>query len=110
MRDYGETLAFTPRLSAPLTRLSFRLIYRGRRLHVDVNSNHARYELLAGEPLGLLHHGQPFTVAMDAPQTRSYPALSQPPPVEPPPGREACRSGVGANGRHGRTAQQRHGY
>ena len=36
MRDHGDTLTFAPRLPARLTRLSFRLIYRGRRLRVTV--------------------------------------------------------------------------
>ena len=51
LRDHGDVLAFAPRLPAPLTRLSFRLLYRGRRLCVEVNPEQARYELLAGEPL-----------------------------------------------------------
>jgi alpha,alpha-trehalose phosphorylase len=101
LRDYGETLAFAPRLPATLTRLCFRLIYRDRRIHVDVHSNHARYELLDGEPLDLLHHGQPITIALDSPQTCSYPPLPTRPPVSPPPGREPCRHGVGANGLDG---------
>ena len=32
MRDYGETLAFAPRLPSRLSRLRFGLVYRGRRL------------------------------------------------------------------------------
>ncbi|HEX5165780.1 MAG TPA: glycosyl hydrolase family 65 protein [Thermomicrobiales bacterium] len=109
MRDHAETLAFAPRLTEPLTRLAFRLLFRGRRIHVDINSDHARYELLAGDPLEIVHHGQPFTLAMDAPQTLPYPALEAPPPITPLPGREACRHGVGANGRLNRKAA-RHRY
>jgi alpha,alpha-trehalose phosphorylase len=109
MRDYGETLAFAPRLPETLTGLSFRMMYRDRRIHVDVNSDHARYELLAGEPLDLLHHGQPITIAPDAPQTCSYPPLPARPPIAPPPGREACRHGVGANG-HDSAQAVRHSY
>jgi len=66
MRDYGETLAFAPSLPTSLTRLSFRLVYRGRRLRVDISNNDVRYELLAGEPLELVHHGEPFVLGMDA--------------------------------------------
>ena len=36
MRDHGDTLHFSPRLPAQLSRLSFRLLYRGRRLCVTV--------------------------------------------------------------------------
>ena len=95
MRDYGDTLAFAPRLPPALTRLSFRLVYRGRRLRIEIGPDHARYELLAGEPLDLLHHGEPFTLAPASPQTLACPAPPEPPPVEPPPGRAAGQHGVG---------------
>jgi alpha,alpha-trehalose phosphorylase len=98
LRDHGEVLAFAPRLPASLSRLGFRLLYRGRRLRVDVGPDHARYQLLAGEPLDLLHHGAPVTLTPDAPQVRGYPTMPEPAPVHPPPGREACRHGVGAEG------------
>jgi alpha,alpha-trehalose phosphorylase len=109
LRDDTGTLAFAPRLAEPLTRLAFRLLYRGRRIHVDINSDHARYELLAGEPIEIVHHGKPFTLTMEEPQTHPYPELVAPPPITPPPGREACRHGVGANGRLHRKAA-RHRY
>jgi alpha,alpha-trehalose phosphorylase len=97
LRDHGDILAFAPRLPAPLTRLSFRLLYRGRRLGVDIGPDAAQYELLAGEPLDLLHHGEPFTLVLNSPLTRTCPALPEPPPVAPPPGRAAGRRGVGAD-------------
>ena len=97
LRDYGATLAFAPRLPAHLTRLRFRLLYRGRRLRIDIRPDHARYELLAGEPIDVLHHGEPITLAPAAPQTRTWSPLPEPPAVEPPPGRQACRHGVGAD-------------
>jgi alpha,alpha-trehalose phosphorylase len=98
MRDHGDTLAFAPRLPVPLNRLSFRLLYKGRRLRVEIHSDHARYELLAGEPLDLLHHGEPFTVETNSPQTRACPATPEVPRVSPPPGRGTGRKGVGADG------------
>ena len=52
MRDHGETLQFAPRLPAKLTRLSFRLLYRGRRLRVIVGRTEAHYELLDGDAVG----------------------------------------------------------
>jgi alpha,alpha-trehalose phosphorylase len=82
MRDHGETLSFAPRLPHPLTRLAFRLTYRGRRLRVEVNGGGARYELLQGEPLDLLHHGEPFTLGADEPQELSVPPI--PPRPAPP--------------------------
>jgi alpha,alpha-trehalose phosphorylase len=97
MRDHGESLAFSPRLPAQLTRLTFRLLYRGRRIRIDIGADHARYELIAGEPLDLLHHGERFTLTSDSPRTHACPALPDCPPVEPPPGRAAGRRGVGAD-------------
>jgi len=91
MRDHGSTLAFAPRLPARLSRLSFRLLYRDRRLRVEVRPGAARYELLDGQPLELLHEGERLTVACGSPQTRDC----APPPrrarCEPPPGRRPPR-------------------
>jgi alpha,alpha-trehalose phosphorylase len=42
MRDHGDTLSFAPRLPSRLARLTFRLVYRGRRLRVDVRSDAVR--------------------------------------------------------------------
>ena len=39
------------RLTAPLTRVAFRLVYRGRRLRVEIGAGTASYELVEGEPL-----------------------------------------------------------
>jgi alpha,alpha-trehalose phosphorylase len=97
LRDYGETLVFAPRLPPPLTRLCFRLLYQGRHLRVEVGSDHARYELLFGEPLTLLHHGEQVNLVLASPQTRACPPTPEVPPVGPPPNRAACRHGVGAH-------------
>ena len=66
-------LAFAPRLPAPLTRLCFRLLYRGRRLLVDIEPDHVRYELTSGERLELLHHGEAVVVSLGAPIRLPYP-------------------------------------
>jgi alpha,alpha-trehalose phosphorylase len=92
MRDHNERLEFAPRLPARLTRLAFRLTYRGRRLRVEVNGQGARYELLHGEPLELLHHGEPVTVTEDEPQELPLPPLPhRPPPPQPPTREPPCR-------------------
>lgn len=96
MRDHGETLCFSPRLPEALTRLCFRLMYRGRRIRVDVNSTEARYELLCGDPLDVYHHGELITLSTEEPVTRTYPPAPQLPPIEPPHGRAACKIGIGA--------------
>ena len=91
MRDHGDTLAFAPRLPPKLTRLSFRLLYRGRRLRVEVHQDTAEYELLSGEPLEILHHGEPLTVQPAEKQTRTLPPAPRLAPVGPPPKRSPPR-------------------
>ncbi len=92
MRDTGPTLSFAPRLPEPLTRLRFRLLYQGRRLCVELLNEHARYEMVAGEPLELYHHGKPFVLTTDSPQLLTNPPAPQPEAVSPPPGREPTGS------------------
>jgi alpha,alpha-trehalose phosphorylase len=87
MRDHGDTLHFSPRLPARLARLSFRLMYRDRRLCVTITRNEASYELLDGEALELRHHGDDFTLGPGVPETREVPPAPQRPRPSQPPGR-----------------------
>jgi alpha,alpha-trehalose phosphorylase len=75
LRDHGDTLAFAPRLPPTLRQLRFRLTYRGRRISVTVGLADASYELLAGESLELLHHGEPFTLEPGVAQVHRCPPL-----------------------------------
>src|SRR5204862_6028219 len=50
MRDHEGVLSFSPRLPARLQRLAFRLLFRGRRVKVEVTKNEATYRV-EGEPL-----------------------------------------------------------
>ncbi|HTN23724.1 MAG TPA: glycosyl hydrolase family 65 protein [Solirubrobacteraceae bacterium] len=88
MRDHGETLEFAPRLPARLERLSFRLLYRGRRLCVTTGRDEATYELVGGEALEIVHHGEPVTLAAGEAQSRPIPALAPRERPAQPPGRE----------------------
>lgn len=110
LRDHGDRLAFAPRLPNELTRLRFRLLYRGRRLQVEIGSGAVCYELLSGEPLELLHYGEPLTLATGVPQTHTYPPPPELAPVSPPPGRDACSPGVGANNHRGQFAAWYRGH
>jgi len=56
MRDHYGRLSFTPRLPAELTRLTFRLSFRGRRLMVAVERDRAIYSLLEDAPLEITDH------------------------------------------------------
>jgi alpha,alpha-trehalose phosphorylase len=88
LRDHGTTLSFAPRLPSRLTRLSFGLLYRGRRLRVHIAHDAAQYELLAGEPLEIRHYGEDVTVTAGTPERRPLPPL----PQYPAPGQPAGRS------------------
>src|SRR5215216_1332179 len=91
MRDHDDTLAFAPRLPPRLARLTFRLLYRDRRLRVEVRSDSASYELLEGQPLELLHHGERITVAAGAPLRCRCAAAPRRTKAQPPPGRRPPR-------------------
>jgi alpha,alpha-trehalose phosphorylase len=86
MRTRSDTLAFSPRLPSGISRLNFRLRYRGRRLHVAITQREVRYELLDGDPLPLIHHGEPITLE-DQPVACEVPPISAGPPPHQPAGR-----------------------
>ena len=73
MRDHGGVLTFAPRLPARLERLAFRLVFRGRRLKVDVTREKAAYTLVEGEPLEVGHHGETVTLSKEQPVALAVP-------------------------------------
>jgi alpha,alpha-trehalose phosphorylase len=87
MRDHGDTLTFAPRLPSRLSRIAFRMLYRGRRLRIEIRPDAARYELLDGGPLELVHHGERLTLRPDAPERRPVPRTPRLDPPRPPAGR-----------------------
>jgi alpha,alpha-trehalose phosphorylase len=87
MRDYEDGLTFAPRLPSRLSRLRFRLLYRGRRLQVEIGSESASYELLEGAPLEVTHHGEVLPLAPGAPETRAIPPAPHRAKPAHPPGR-----------------------
>jgi len=92
MRDRDRTLSFTPRLPAELTRLAFKISVRQRLLAVDVLATTVTYALLEGDPICLLHHGDPVTASVNEPVTLPIPtaAAVSPTPTQPL-GREPTR-------------------
>jgi alpha,alpha-trehalose phosphorylase len=62
MRVWGDVLGFTPRLPGGITRLTFRMRYRGRRLKINITAHQVVYELLAGESLEIEHNGERLTL------------------------------------------------
>ncbi|MER6429636.1 glycoside hydrolase family 65 protein [Streptomyces sp900105245] len=79
-----DLLGFAPRLPEALSRVAFTVLMRGRRLKVDIGPTHVRYRLVKGEPLEVLHHGEPLTVTAGAPVERPVPpATARPEPQQP---------------------------
>jgi len=84
MRDHDGVLSFKPWLPQALSRLGFRLSFRGRRLVVDVDPKQAHYTLIEGKPLEIVHHGEQATIGSDATLTLAIPpAPSREPPTQP---------------------------
>ncbi|MGD0062993.1 MAG: glycosyl hydrolase family 65 protein [Streptosporangiaceae bacterium] len=86
MRAGSGTLSFSPRLPSGISDLTFRLRYRSRRLKVTINSERARYELIDGDPLSLMHHGKLFNLG-PKPAEHAIPLIKAGPRPEQPPGR-----------------------
>ena len=89
----GDSIRFAPRLPYALSRIAFRLLFRGRRLKVEVRRTTATYTLAQGEPIEILHYEKPFTLTAEQPVVRDlpeFPDLVQP---EQPPGRAPRRRG-----------------
>jgi alpha,alpha-trehalose phosphorylase len=83
----GQPLRFAPRLPSTLSRVAFRLMFRGRRLRVEVKRTVATYTLAEGEPVELLHYGTPFLLTGREPVVRGLPAFPRRQQPAQPPGR-----------------------
>jgi alpha,alpha-trehalose phosphorylase len=81
MRARSGGLSFAPRLPPGITRLAVGVSVQHRRLRVEIEPDATTYQLLRGEPLQLLHDGEPVTVATGNPVLRPTHKV---PPSEPP--------------------------
>ena len=95
LRDYDGRLSFAPRLPPALTRLSFRLSWRGRRLCVEVHDSEAAYTLTEGDSLEIGHHGERVTLEPDELLRLKVPPTPQRPEPRQPPGRAPRRRRFG---------------
>ena len=75
MRGGGGRLRFAPRLPSAISRLEFRIRYRGRRIAVTVDHEEATYDLREGDPITIEHHSDALELG-DKPERR---------PIPPPP-------------------------
>jgi len=101
MRDHHAQLSFAPRLPPPLERLSFRMLFRRQRLLVEVEPQQARYQLLEGRQLELIHHGEALTLCGQEAITRAIPPPPQRQAPTQPHGREpgaGVRAPIGGPG------------
>jgi len=87
MRLPNGSLCFAPRLPGALGRLTFRLLFRNRRLRVEVTAKEATYQLLEGSPLKVMHHGHEITISKENAITRPIPPIEAGPRPTQPPGR-----------------------
>ncbi|HEX3617320.1 MAG TPA: glycosyl hydrolase family 65 protein [Solirubrobacteraceae bacterium] len=88
MRDEGDQLSFRPQLPEEITRLSFRLCYRGATIAVQIEREQATYRLITGTDAQLLHYGSAVQITADTPATLPIPAAAHLAPPRQPPGRE----------------------
>lgn len=93
MRVYGEKLIFAPHLPDGISKLAFTLLFRSRRLCVELTNHHASYRLLEGEPLNVCHHGESITLSTESTTTCAIPPLQAGPRPTQPAGREPAECG-----------------
>ena len=98
LRVSGGSLSFAPRLPRTLSGLTFRIMFRGRRLRVKVQPDQASYELLDGQELTFTHHSDAVTVSPGETASRPIPPGPQLPEPSQPPGREPMRRPSGGDG------------
>jgi alpha,alpha-trehalose phosphorylase len=87
MRDYGGRLSFKPQLPEKITRLAFRLCFRGCVVAVEITHGQARYSLDDGKTLTITHHGEEHELAGGDPLTLSIPTRAPRREPEQPPTR-----------------------
>ena len=83
MRRAQDTLAFSPRLPNGITRLAFRMRFRGRLFRVTVTRHEVAYDLLEGQPLDFLHHGERQTLDDQTLRLKVPPIHAGPRPRQP---------------------------
>jgi alpha,alpha-trehalose phosphorylase len=83
MRAGSGTLAFSPRLPDGISRLMFRMRYRGRVLSVEIQGQRAKYVLVDGDPLPVTHHGEEFELGRRTVERKIPPVKAGPRPEQP---------------------------
>jgi alpha,alpha-trehalose phosphorylase len=77
-------LSFRPALPPALSRLRFRLLFRGGLVRVTVQHGRVTYELVRGEPLRVWHEQEEVELTQDTPVVRpTTPRPQRPTPLQP---------------------------
>jgi alpha,alpha-trehalose phosphorylase len=102
LRHRDGSVALAPRLPDGITRLTFSILIRGRRLRVEITHRSARYLLADGEPLEIAHHGAKLKLTAGRPEDRQIPAVTARPRPSQPVGRAPAhrRAAVAAAQKH----------
>jgi alpha,alpha-trehalose phosphorylase len=88
---HDGSLSFRPRLPEALSRLAFKVRFCDRTVRVEVEHQHASYTLLAGEPLGVHHHGEAIELEPGQPVRSAIPRLAAAEAPSQPAGRVPAR-------------------
>ena len=88
LRARGGRLALAPRLPDGLSRLAFNYWYRRRNLCVTATAGEVHYVLEEGDPIEILHFGQPVMVNAGEDTVRPVPPCPARPRPSQPAGRE----------------------
>jgi alpha,alpha-trehalose phosphorylase len=91
LRARNGRLEFAPRTPPGISRLSFNLWYRRRNLCVTATPGQTLYELHDGDPIAVLHYGQPLDLTPDEPAKVPIPPLPKRSRPRQPAGREPAR-------------------
>ena len=84
MRRTVDSLSFAPQLPEGITRLSFGVVFRGRRLRVEVTPASTTYSLKEGEEFEFFHVQEAVTVAQGRPVVRAAAPIDHGASANPP--------------------------
>jgi len=76
LRIVNGQLTFSPTLPASWPGYSFNLRWQGRILQVNITADGAHYQLQQGQPLDIIHNGQPLTLPSNARHSLATPHTS----------------------------------
>lgn len=86
-RDYGDLPAFSPRLPKKLSKLAFKIRFRGSTLLVDISQDEVTYSVIHGSGIEFTHYGESIALVEGSSATRKIETAQAPKPVKQPKGR-----------------------